>query len=395
LSGDRAGSTALATITITPTSKTVQDTYLMQGVTSNADADKLQVTVRQLNSTKTNTKQVTTTERFHQGERSASGNITFFNSSHNETFEVPAGTTFEVDSMEIITDETAVVPVATKSDMVFQYFLQDGIAVVPVAMPPTWRPGQTTVPAHAVQGGPAGNIAPLAINEPCCGSTSITAQNLDAFTGGTDAQDYNVLGPEGINKIINDNQERLKNDARQDIEKQIRDGEQLLGGITCDSPKTTQDAQPGTPLAAKNITSVSVTVSITCHTNVYDANVIQRIALNTLKRKADKDLGPGYVLADNIVTQTEPQIEQDNTPTFEVKARGLWQYRWGNANKQALCNLIKGMSKAQAQTILNGYPGVTNARIDVRNGENTLPTDISQIKLDVLPALQPRSWARS
>ena len=164
-----------------------------------------------------------------------------------------------------------------------------------------------------------------------------------------------------------------------------------MGGITCDFPKTTQEMQPGTPVTAKNITSVGITVSVTCYTNVYDANAIQTIALNALKRKADKDLGLGYVLADNIVTQTQPQIQQNDIPTLEVKARGLWEYRWDDGNKRALQNLIKGMSKAQAQTILNGYPGVANAKIDIRNGEDTLPTDIDQIKLDVLPTRQPRS----
>ena len=151
LSGDRADLTAPATITITPTSKTVQDTYLMQGVTSNANADKLQIAVRQLNSTKTNTTQVTATGRVHQGEQSASGDITFFNSSHNKTFEVSTGTTFQVGDVQIITDETVVVPVATKGDTAFQYPVQDEMAVVPAAS--SWQPGQITVPAHAVQGG--------------------------------------------------------------------------------------------------------------------------------------------------------------------------------------------------------------------------------------------------
>jgi len=68
-----------ATITIVPTSKTVQDTSLIEGVKGMANPDNRQVTVRQLSTTKTDTKQVTATGSFHQDVQSASGNITFFN----------------------------------------------------------------------------------------------------------------------------------------------------------------------------------------------------------------------------------------------------------------------------------------------------------------------------
>ena len=50
-----------ATVTITPASQIVQDTYLMQGVADNANADNRQVTVRQLSATKTATDTVNAT----------------------------------------------------------------------------------------------------------------------------------------------------------------------------------------------------------------------------------------------------------------------------------------------------------------------------------------------
>jgi hypothetical protein len=124
---------------------------------------------------------------------------------------------------------------------------------------------------------------------------------------------------------------------------------------------------------------------VTCNVQVYDANAVQTIAQNLLKQKANQDPGAGYVLIGQIVTQSQsPQVQQDGTITFSVLAKGVWSYQWTDANKQALLNKIKGMSKAQAQRTLNGYPGVGNATIDIGTAGN-LPTDVNQIKLVVNP----------
>ena len=48
-----------------------------------------------------------------------------------------------------------------------------------------------------------------------------------------------------------------------------------------------------------------------------------------------------------------------------------------------MANQIQGKSEAQAQAILNSYPGVGNAQIDISNGGSMLPKDVNQIKLVV------------
>jgi serine/threonine protein kinase len=350
-----------ARIIITPTSKTVQDTSLIQGVSGTSDPDNYQVTVRPLNSTKTDTKRVATTGYFHQDAQLASGNITFFNNSLT-AFNVPAGTTFQVGNVQIVTDGKAVVPAATLVSLV--------------------QPGQTTVPAHAVQGGVAGNIAALAINQSCCGSTNITAQNQNAFTGGKDAVDYKFLQQNDVDGFINTDKKILTQNTYNNIKILMKSNEQLLGEIHCDDAQVTEDAPLGDQGPTKAVTTAYITMSVTCSAEVFDANAVQRIAQSALKQKALMELGVAYVLANNIVTQVRPETQQNNV-SFQVTAQGVWCYRWTDTLKQALLNAIRGKSITQAQDIVNRYQGVGNAKIVISNGKSILPGDVNQIALDV------------
>ena len=358
--------TPIVTITIMPNSQKVQDTYLMQGVASNANPDDRQVIVRQIASTKADTKQVTATGHFHQDATSATGTITFSNSS-DTTQTVPSGTTFQVGNVPIVTDRIAVIPPAT--------------------IGPPLQPGQTTIPAHAVQRGSAGNIAAAAINQNgCCGSPSISAQNPHAFAGGTNTLDYRYLQQDDVNTVASTNQTRLKNSAQNDVQGQIKAGEQLLSNINCDDPQITEDVPLNVPLA-NNITTVNVTVSVSCNAKVFDASAIRKIVHDALQQKVNEDptLGRGYMLAGNITMQIQPQMQQNGSITFAVTAMGIWYYQWTDANKQALLNQIKGEIVKDALAILNSYPGVGKATIDISNGETPLPNDMKQIRLDVQP----------
>ncbi len=351
-----------ATVTITPASTRLQDTYPMQGVNGNANPDNHQINVRQLTSTETDTKQVSLAHS-HQDAQSATGSITFFNSS-SDPINILPGTTLQASSTQIVTDENAVVPAAT-----------------PIAGSQAQN-GQATVSAHAVQPGIVGNIPTLAINEACCGRSSVWAKNQSAFTGGTDAVDYNYLKPEDVNGVGSADQDKLKSKAQNDIKGQVKSGEELLvDTFNCDPPKTTENIQPDTPVAS-SVTSATVTISMSCQAEVFDANAVQTILQGQLDQKASKDLGAGYVLVGHIVLLPQLiQTLQDGSITIPITARGVWYYQWTDAMKQDLLNKIKGKSVKDAQAILNKYPG--NAKITVSNGASTLPNDVNQIRLDV------------
>lgn len=206
----------------------------------------------------------------------------------------------------------------------------------------------------------------------------------DTFSGGVDAQGYNFLQDSDITSVTNADQATLKSQAQNDIKGQMESGEQLLGDINCTDPKTTQDVPSGDQGPTKAVTSAHVTVSVSCSAKVYDAIAVQTIAQKELKQKASKDPGAGYMLAGNITTQVQSsQVRLDGSIMFSVTAQGVWYYQWTDTNKQALLNKIKGKSRAEAQAILNSYLGVGSAKIDISNGETALPSEVSQITLDV------------
>ena len=356
------GASSPATITITPTSKTVQDNYTMQGVTSNANPANRQVTVRQLTSTKTATDTVNTTGHTQTAAAAAAGTLTFTNGSL-APFNVASGTQFSTPNGVVVVNDKDV--------------------TIPAASPGTV--GRMTVNAHALNQGVAGNITPLAIDQPCCNPTGeIRVQNQNAFTGGQDDQDYHFLQQKDVDGVTNAHQTRLKSDAQNDIKGQTKPGEQLLADIDCNDPKTTADVTPGDQGPGKNVTTAHVTVSVSCSAQVFDANATQSIAENALKQKAMQDPGTGYVLAGRIITQVQSsRTQQDGSVTFQVSAKGIWYYQWTDTMKQDLLNQIKGKSATQAQTILNGNPGVGKAKIDLSNGGNTLSRDVTQITLDI------------
>ncbi len=353
-----------ATITITPASQTVQDTYLMQGVTSNANPDNHQVTVRPLSSTKTVTDTVTPTGHIKTvAAVSATGTLTF-SSSYPDNYNLARGTKFNgPNGITIITDTFVTIPAGN---------FDNGIM------------GKVSVNAHITPSGSIGNMSAGTISQYCCVSGTKIHVTNDTFSGGVDAQGYNFLQESDITSVTNAHQATLKNEAQNDIRGQKESGEQLLGNINCADPKTTPDVPIGDQGPAKAVTSAHVTVSVSCNAEVYDALAVQTIVDNSLKQKASKDPGVGYILAGHIITQVQsPQTRPDGKIMFSVTARGVWYYQWTDANKQTLLNKVQGKSKLEAQEILNHYPGVGNAKIGISNGATTLPSDVSQITLDV------------
>jgi hypothetical protein len=115
---------------------------------------------------------VTATGSVHQDATAATGFITFYNGAFSAQ-TVPAGATLTGKSgIAIVTRQDARIPAATATT------------------PPTY--GTVTVSAASSVSGSEGNIAASDIDHACCGA-SILAQNLDAFSGGQDAQDITVL----------------------------------------------------------------------------------------------------------------------------------------------------------------------------------------------------------
>ena len=363
LKGLVPGITPSATVTITPASRDLKNTYQLFGVTGTPDPSQRQVQARQLSSTSAaQSKTVNATGVRQTSGTQATGTITFYNGAFKDQ-QVNAGTTFNLaGGVRIVTDRAVDIPKASA--------------------PPNSRSGVASVSAHATSVGPAGNIAALAISGPCCSTdSSIFAKNLTAFSGGQNPQNFTVVQQSDIDRAAKPLESTLTPETQNSVKGQIHSNEQLVNPLQC-TPKVTSDHNVG-----DRATNVTVTVKVTCSGEVYDQQAAQMIASNLLKQQAARDPGPGYALVGNLITKVTQVMVTDpkkGTLLLQVKAEGIWVFQFSDAQKRALANMLAGKSKQDAQALLVKQPGVAKADIVVSGGDgNTLPADPSQISIVV------------
>jgi serine/threonine protein kinase len=372
-----AGIVPAATISITPASTDLKNSYTIYGVTSTPDANQRQVQARLLtSSTSSRSKTVHTTATRTAGTQ-ATGTLTFYNGEFKDQ-QVNGGTTFILASgVRIVTDRVVDVPSASP--------------------PPNSHASSASVSAHAAAIGPAGNIAALTIDSTCCSSDgSIFAKNLAAFTGGQDPQQG---GPFVQQSDIDNASKSLENmlipGAQQSLQAQVQPNEYFVNSPQC-TPMITTDHNIG-----DKATSVTVTVKVTCSAEVYDRLGAQTIAANLLKQEAARNPGAGYLLTGNLVTavtQVTVTDAQKGTLSLLVRAEGIWVFQFDDTQKQTLARLVAGKSRVDAQSLLLRHPGVASADIVIRSDENILTTDpyrISMVVQNVPGLLRPVSPATS
>jgi len=358
------GITPSATVTITPASSDVSNTFEIFGVTGTPDPSQRQVQARQLSSTSpTQSKTVNATGVRQTSGTQATGTLTFYNSAFVDQ-QVNVGTDFGLaNGVHIFTDSKVDIPKAT-------------------GIPPNIHTGVASVSAHAGSVGPGGNIAALTINHACCSAdSSIFARNLTAFTGGQNPQNFTVVQQSDINGAAKPLENTLTPEAQNSVKGQIHPNEQLVNPLQC-TPNVTSDHNAG-----DRATNVTVTVKVACSGEVYDQQAAQLIASNLLKQQAAKTPGPGYALVGDLTTKVTQVMVTDpkkGTLLLQVKAEGIWVFQFSAAQKQALAKLIAGKSKQNALALLVKQPGVAKANIVLSGGDgNTLPADPSQITIVV------------
>ena len=166
LSNVLPGASPTATITITPVSKDVKDTFVLTAVTGTPDATKRQVQARKLSYiTPSQSNTVPATGQVSTKAIQATGVLTFYNGNQVE-YTVRAGTVF-TDSHGVQVENI-------------------GAVFIPAGNPSSGY-GHTTASAIAVLGGTNGDIKAFDFNlVQCCGSNAVSVTNASAFTGGQD-----------------------------------------------------------------------------------------------------------------------------------------------------------------------------------------------------------------
>jgi hypothetical protein len=166
--------------------------------------------------------------------------------------------------------------------------------------------------------------------------------------------------------------------AKSSVKSQILPTEQAATTLQCTSPTATVNQPVGD--TGVNVTSATVTVSVSCSQEVYDQHGVQTLVEGLLKAKAAADPTlAGYALVGDIVSTTKVQHVDPKTGivTLGVTAKGMWV---DQLDAKALAQLIAGLTAEQARTKLLAQPGVASVSINVAS----LPSDPTKITIDIV-----------
>lgn len=348
-----------ATLTITPTSKHLANTYTIAtdpGVASSALA---QAPSRLISyTTSPQSKKVKATGAAHADATDATGILTLSASSTTQT--LPANVPFYGRSG---------VPIALDSD---------------TTLPAN---GVVKAPAHSQTIGSGGNVPAFDINGYYTyvvngvSGPLFYAENFRAFTGGRDAEDYTFLQDTDVNDVETSLYADLQPKALAAFQTQILPNERLVGPPYC-APNS-----KSSPAVGQRAKTATVTVSVTCRGVVYDLPATQAAAENLLRNEATAKFGPSYVLTGNILTTvtdgTVLSYDQGQA-SLQVKAEGVWVVLFDAAKKQKVAQLLAGKTQQDARTLLFKTAEVRKLIITTSGFGNALPSSPTDIKFVVM-----------
>jgi hypothetical protein len=348
-----------ATVTIIPTSANLRVTSTITAVAGTPDERRSQVQARLVRVTTPSVAQtVPTTGKGHRSALHATGTVTFYNEASYEQTIATATILTGADGVRIRTDAPVVVPAGN---------------------PP--RFGIVIVPAHAVQTGPAGNIAAYDVNSLCC-AAGIAVKNTTAFTGEQNASDYPAVTRRDLESVASSLTITLTKNAQDTFHAQVSPNEQETDLTWC-TPMVRADHPVGSESS-----QVTVAVSVTCQDEVYDAQAAKILVVTQLAQQAMKQLGPGYSSVDGVtttITRVRLLNAHRGTLVVAVEAEGVWSYQFSKDRLHTFARLIADKSARQAKALLLGMQGVRAVTIVCTGGSGTiLPANPDQITVKPL-----------
>ena len=337
--------TPTATIAITPEVRTIT---LENAVTLGKLLSPITLTQSQT---------VPATGHGHQDARRATGTLTFYNGL-STVQQVAAGT--------VLTGQDGN-SVATDASM-----------SIPSANPPSF--GETSVPAHAVQTGAAGNIQAEDVNATL--STGLYVKNLTAFTGGQDERDYKIVTQVDRNTAAASLQAKVSASMTAALQEQLLPG-QSLHTLLC-TPVTTANYVPG-----EEATSLTVSVSETCSAVAYDTQQLNARATQLLSAQATHTLGPGYLLAGNVrvrVTKATTTLVTSSV-VLAFTCVGTYAYTLNEQAQQRIKTLLAGKPRLTALRLLLQQRGIQTASINGIPDNQFLPDDLTHLHILIMVTL--------
>jgi serine/threonine protein kinase len=321
-----------STVTITPKSFDLGNTFEISAVAGVPDPHKQEIALRSLTATSVKeSKTVPATGTSIPGTR-ATGALTFLNT-----------TVSNISFGSVVLRGASGVPITFNGPITVYSNL-----------------GFLTVTGYAVNVGSAGNIRALDITGSCCAS-GITVKN-GAFSGGKDPVQGMVVQQSDIDGATNALTAELTSQTQAALQKQVRSNEQVLA-LTLQCRKSTYAANHAVGDPASNVT---VTVAMTCQEEVFDQQAALTMAKNLLKAKVSKDTLVHYALMGNVAAEITYVTENaiSGTVVISVRSEGEWVYQFDHLVIQGFANHIASMSKQSAWRYLLSQSGVKAVTID-------------------------------
>jgi serine/threonine protein kinase len=356
-----------ATLTITPISKHLTQTYAIAAVNGTPNSAMYQAPGYLITfTTPAQTKMVPVSGHGHQNATAAKGTLTFSQVGQNSNIQT-GQTLSGFDGIQIATDQSFSITV-----------------------------GQTVdVPAHAVNAGSCCNIGAFDINyqanvidiQTNQTKTTVFVANTQPFAGGQDAFDYNFVKQSDIDGVANAFVSQLTKDAQAGVEKQVKPNQKPATDIQC-KPNIKPDHKVN-----DRVDNVTVNVSVTCSREYFVPQEIQNAALGAFKNDAQTKFGGNYLLSGNAVVNVPTTATQlsDGNVSFEVKVDGIWYYHFTASQQQQIIQNVLGKSQSSANDVLLHTPGVSKAAIATSGGIGwAIPTSPPNIKFVAvnIPGLQ-------
>jgi Baseplate J-like protein len=293
----------------------------------------------------------------HQDARQATGTLTFYNGL-------------------AVVQQVAVGTILTGQDG--RGVATDTSITIPPASPPSL--GETSVPAHAIHTGTAGNIPAEDINTTLSGGLYV--KNLAAFRGGQDERDFLLVTKADRDRTAASLQAKVTASMSAALQGQLPPG-QVLHPLPC-APAITADHGTGEEAA-----SLTVTVSETCTAVAYDMQQLQAKATRLLATQATRTFGAGYVLAGNVQVSVSKATTSPTTPQVALTftCAGTFAYTLTVQAQQHLKTLLAGQPRLTALRWLMQQPGIHQASISGVTDNQPLPNDLSHLHLLIVVLL--------
>ena len=350
------GTVPVATVFVTPQSKTLQASYVLTASPKTKIPDFATHTLpsRVLQSAANGSQTVQTTGKKSIPGVQAQGLVEFVNTKNTQV---------------------VINPIVLTSSSNVQIQLIQAVTVPPHH---DGKDGNASGKAVAVSEGVSGNIAAHTLDGTCCGK-GIQVTNNDAFSGGTDSQVLHIVAQADLDNAQNMLQQKLRQQVAQNLQHQLPADETTAGEPFYTTTVTSSDT------VGTQEDSIQVQVQVTGRIPSYSRNVMNSIAGQLLAKQA-QTLAPGYRLQ-GTPTVAAPYVDvhgSDGLVYLNVTIHGTWTYVFSNEQKSQWVQNIKGVSSTVALTYLQAQAGVAGVQIHLPFQADHFPTNTNDITINIV-----------